>query len=151
MIVTCSDIAAENPDTVAYTLSSGLDKNSGVNVRNFGELLQRARENSRDPKTGRPYTQTRLGELMGETHSTISGWENDRIQAPSVDQINRLAELLPVSVNDLLKALGYRLEGQLPLTAEERTLLQLYSRADPAARHVALVTLRELQGDRPQR
>lgn len=48
-------------------------------------------------------TQERLGELVGVSYSTISGYENDRT-FPSPEVIVRLAKVLGVTTDELLGA-----------------------------------------------
>lgn len=94
----------------------------------FGDLLRDRRKKSEDPGTGAPYTQERLGELLGVSAKLISAWETSA-QAPPLlpEYFNRLAELLPVKTLELLQAAGLNVapETLVPL---EREMLAAFRR-----------------------
>lgn len=114
----------------------------------FGQLLRRAREVSTDPLTGDPYTQMRLGEVLGMSDAIISRWETGK-SSPSVDVINALPALLPtLGMADMLRGLGYHLPGTAGLAPDEREVLADYrALRDPGQRVTARRLLRALAPD----
>lgn len=114
----------------------------------LGSLLRDKRLASEDPRTGEPYTQDRLAELLGVGRgSTISSWERGATKGLKVEHVNRLAELLPVTVAELCRSIGYEVEDQA-LTQDERRLLAAFRRlrAVPILQQGALASLEGMHG-----
>ncbi len=110
---------------------------STVTGISFGTLLRDARRRTIDPSTGSPYTQVRLGALIGVSDSQISKWEHGE-GVPSPEVASELARLLDgVSVASIAEAVGFDLEPS-SLTGDERELLRMYRRLGPDLRDTAL-------------
>lgn len=114
-----------------YTAVYPLDYEIVVVDRNFAQVVREARLASRDPMTGRAYTMARLAEFLHVSKSLVSAWESGRSEGISVDALNGLAEYLPVSVEELLRSLGYNLK-RTPLSPSEIRLLQIRQKLSPA-------------------
>lgn len=99
---------------------------STVTGISFASTLKGARDRTVDPTTGRPYTQIRVGELVGFSDSQISKWEHGE-GVPSPEIVNLLARYLDITVTEFVTALGFDLEPSA-LTEDERDLLAAYRR-----------------------
>lgn len=101
--------------------------------RNFGKLLRETRETTVDPYTDKPYTQARIAELVAEitgesvSRSLVASWEADEIDLPRISHLNALPRILPISLEDLLTALGLDLE-MAPMKESERRLHRAFRR-----------------------
>lgn len=102
-------------------------------VNRLGELVKARRESTIDPLTGRPYTQEGLGKALGVSRVAITAIERGATETIDSDKANRLAELLDLSVDELVVAMGYRI-GTGSLSREESELLRVYRRAPADAR-----------------
>lgn len=69
--------------------------------RGYGDLIAKARDS-------RGLTVEQLAERLGRSVSTIRRLENERTE-PSVEQINALVAALPISTEELLRAMGVHL------------------------------------------
>ncbi len=104
-----------------------------VGDRNFGSLVRSTRESTIDPTTGRPYTQARVAELVADlsgepvSRSLVAGWESDEIELPRIKHLNALPKVLPVSVEDLVRALGLEFESA-PMREKERRMQRAFRR-----------------------
>jgi transcriptional regulator with XRE-family HTH domain len=102
---------------------------------------------SEDPATGRPFTQVRLGELLGVSDSLLSQWESGKGQ-PTLDVVNAIPHYLrTVTVAQLLRSLGAEIEPEpVGLSEDERELLTAYRRlrAVPILQESAIRLLRAL-------
>lgn len=90
----------------------------------FAALLKEARRESYDPLTGRPYTQDRLGELLGVSNSAISKWETGHGVPGDPETIYRLAERLGRPSGPFMAAAGIKVESP-PLTDREMRLVAI--------------------------
>lgn len=97
-------------------------------TKSFGALLKEARANNIDSTAGKPWTQERIAqELSIEAPTTISSWEQNKTKTLKPAHINRLSQILPVTVAEWLESLGYRVET-LPLNEDERQVLAAFRR-----------------------
>lgn len=74
-----------------------------MNNQSLGTMIRALR-------TERGMTQLDLARQMGVTDKAVSNWERD-LSIPDVSSLPRLAELLGVSVEELLQAKGVAREG----------------------------------------
>lgn len=70
----------------------------------LGDLLRSARN-----ATGK--TQDEIAKEAGVPRSTVDGLERGRIKLPSPVILNRLRTVLPVTMHELIVAMGYRLDA----------------------------------------
>lgn len=112
----------------------------------FATLFRRARAQSEDPATGKPYTQARLGELLGLSDTLLSQWEKG-VGVPSLATVNDIARFLPVTVLELLRSMGADVEtGPAGLTQFDRDLLAAARPLNtPNLRRTALAVVRALR------
>ncbi|MBQ9008287.1 MAG: PHP domain-containing protein [Clostridia bacterium] len=83
----------------------------------FGNLVTKLR-------TELGFSQFQLGRLIGVSDKAVSKWENGNAK-PRVATCCRLADILGVSLDELLSAAGYAAKAQeLPEPKEERVLMQ---------------------------
>lgn len=71
----------------------------GMTRRGYGDLLRNARERA-------GLTQQELAERIGSSASTVSNLEREQHPPTVPDQVNVLASALPLSVEELLRAMG---------------------------------------------
>lgn len=88
-----------------------------------------------------------VGDLVGVGKSTVRKWETGMIRNMGRDKILALSAALDLKPSDLLEEDSAGTEGGPPaardpgLTPEERHLLDVWRRADPMWRRVALYNL----------
>jgi transcriptional regulator with XRE-family HTH domain len=92
----------------------------------IGQLVMARREATLDPLTGKPYTQDALAKALGISRSAVKKIENENIDVDAERAI-RLAALLDVSVDELVRAMGFPIEPAR-LSADEAELIRLYRR-----------------------
>ena len=115
----------------------------------FGKLLKSARLNSFNPDTGKNYTADDLAVELGLVRQTITAWEAGKLlKAPTVEHVNKLAYLLPVSVFELCQAVGFNLEDP-KIKPSEWQLLMAFRRCTPDQQE--LVRAGVLRGSRLHR
>lgn len=71
----------------------------------------------RDRRKQARLKQIELAERLGVTRETVSALENGRIDQPTVETINKLASILPVSTVEIVKAMGIVLDEQTRFTS----------------------------------
>lgn len=109
-------------------------------MKGYGALLERAR-------VAAGLTQIDVARHLGkESKTPIVRFEDER-QEPTIDEVNRLAEILPVSVPQLLEAMGARIslrggERLPPVLLEE---LRALSPEELAALTMLLIRGREVK------
>lgn len=112
----------------------------------FATLFRDARLQTEDPTTGKSYSQARVGDLLGVSDSLVSQWESgDR--TPSVDMVNAIPKVLPLTVTAICRSLGYEVEEAMPhLMEDERELLAAYRRlrGSPILQETALRVVRAM-------
>lgn len=94
----------------------------------LGELLRVARSRSIDPGTGEPYTQPVLADLLDVAVTTVSSWERGATNGMKPENVNAIAKVLPVTVAELCRSMGYAVEEDIGLTDDERRLLRAFRR-----------------------
>ena len=52
-------------------------------------------------RTGKKYTQTELGDLIGVTNKAVSRWENGE-SFPDIGVLERLSEILEIKIQDIV-------------------------------------------------
>ena len=67
----------------------------------LAERLRHIRETTIDPDTGRPFSQRKLGELIGVSHGTIHNAESGR-QLVQLDLLYSLAARLDLRLDEIL-------------------------------------------------
>lgn len=100
-------------------------------------------------RTERGMTQLDLARQMGVTDKAVSKWERD-LSIPDVSSLPRLAELLGVSVEELLQAKGVAREGDAPDDRKARALAQLVLKAVALAMGVGVTALTFLDEVEPR-
>ena len=65
-----------------------------MDKKKTGELIRQAR-------TGKKYTQTELGDLIGVTNKAVSRWENGE-SFPDIGVLERLSEILEIKIQDIV-------------------------------------------------
>lgn len=96
-----------------------------------------------------PMTTSRLAQLVGTHQTTVSLWENGRTKTIKPEEANALAKVLPLTVEELLRAMGYDLLPPRGLpkwlsgddVAQERMVLQT---ANEFEQEAILITLNGL-------
>lgn len=79
----------------------------------FGETLRIARRNRTDPNTGEPIatlTQETLAAELGVRQSAVSAWESGEVY-PTFSNVVRLAELLDLDLDDLVRRIAAETES----------------------------------------
>lgn len=90
-------------------------------------------------------TTKEVGERIGKSAKTISGWEHGRGQ-PDADMLFRLCELYEITnIGDFYAASGSDEHGVL--SSDEKELLQLYRSLNKETRFVLLTTARGFAGN----
>lgn len=138
-VVTSNNSIVDGP----YTLSSPVGEDLPQVVKDFSRLVRDARERTLDPAAGRPLTQQQLAKALGVSPSLVSAWETGGSAAPSREMINAMARIMPVSVEEILSSLGYEVR-LMPLSEEEREILQHFRRASPGERRLLLGAARSV-------
>lgn len=103
----------------------------------IGRLIRERRALSSDPATGEPYTQQRIADVIGRSRQTVTALEKGAVDVPPPKIANKLADILPVSVEELLLAAGYHLRSS-GIGPEEAKILELW-RHLPARNQAALL------------
>lgn len=101
-------------------------------MKSIGETISSLRK-----KKG--LTQNELAEKMNVTDKAVSKWERD-LSCPDVNTISRLAEVLDVSVEDLLSA-----KEQKKTSDNSKDLIGLIFKAISIAMGIAVVVLNVLE------
>ena len=65
-----------------------------MDKKKTGELIRQAR-------TGKKYTQTELGDLIGVTNKAVSRWENGE-SFPDIGDLERLSEIIDIKIQDIV-------------------------------------------------
>lgn len=89
-------------------------------------------------------TQAELAERMGVTDKAVSKWERD-LSCPDISSLPRLAEVLEVSVEELVRAKNGRQGAAVPVGQTVRRILDLVLRAVALAMGVGVVALSVLK------
>ena len=84
-------------------------------------------------------TQLELAQKMGVTDKAVSKWERRDLSLPDVSSLPRLAEVLDVSVEELLQAKTVRAEGET--SAKIASFIDLALKAVALAMGVAVAVL----------
>ena len=88
-------------------------------------------------------TQTQLAEQLGVTDKAVSKWERD-ISCPDINTLPRLAEILGVSVNDLMQSTPKCQTGDKTAKIKDMISLALKELACAAGVIVAVLSVIEL-------
>lgn len=97
-------------------------------MRSIGETIASSRKE-------KGMTQNELAEKMNVTDKAVSKWERD-LSCPDVNTISKLADILEVSVEELLKA-----KKKDNLEMKTKDLMNLIFKAVALAMGIAVVTL----------
>ena len=84
-------------------------------------------------------TQSQLAEKMNVTDKAVSKWERD-LSCPDINTISKLADILDVSVEELLKAKKSKYEG-----SKVKEIFNLVLKAIALAMGIAVVVLNVLE------
>lgn len=104
-----------------------------MNKESLGEMIMSLRKE-------RGMTQLELAEKMGVTDKAVSKWERD-LSCPDINSIPRLAEVLNVSVEELMQS-----KREPAKSADKtKTLVELILKAVALAMGVAAVVLSSLK------
>lgn len=111
------------------TTSATACQGVGATIRgvSLGALVKSRREATIDPLTGRPYTQEGLAKALRVTRSALKAIETGQTESIDGPKANRLADLLDVTIEELVQAMGFAI-GTGPLSPEEAELVRLYRR-----------------------
>ena len=101
-------------------------------MKSIGETISSLRKK-------KELTQNELAEKMNVTDKAVSKWERD-LSCPDVNTISRLAEVLDVSVEDLLNA-----KEQKKTSDNSKDLIGLIFKAISIAMGIAVVVLNVLE------
>ena len=101
-------------------------------MKSIGETISSLRKK-------KELTQNELAEKMNVTDKAVSKWERD-LSCPDVNTISRLAEVLDVSVEDLLSA-----KEQKKTSDNSKDLIGLIFKAISIAMGIAVVVLNVLE------
>lgn len=104
-----------------------------MNKESLGEMIMSLRKE-------RGMTQLELAEKMGVTDKAVSKWERD-LSCPDINSIPRLAEVLNVSVEELMQSKREPAKS----TDKTKTLVELILKAVALAMGVAAVVLSSLK------
>ena len=101
----------------------------------IGKKIKNAREY-------KGYTQTGLGELLGNKKNTVSNWENGA-SLPTADVLGRLCTVLGISADELL---GLPVRNDRVVDSSEKQLIRSYRKLDRfGKRHVENLIAVELE------
>lgn len=109
----------------------------------LGSFLKAHREAVADPLSGRPYTQAGLAKAVGVSRPTIAAIEAGNIATLTPEIANRLARLLRISVEALLREVGFEV-GSPTLAPEEADLVELLRRVPQPFQAAFLASTRGL-------
>lgn len=104
-----------------------------MNKESLGEMIMSLRKE-------KGMTQLELAEKMGVTDKAVSKWERD-LSCPDINSIPRLAEVLNVSVEELMQSKREPAKS----TDKTKTLVELILKAVALAMGVAAVVLSSLK------
>lgn len=110
----------------------------------LGTLIRSRRRATINPATGRPYTAAELAAIAGVSRQEVTAVETGKIACPSPEFINSVARVLPVTVAELCRAMGFAVE--LPhLSEEELRLVTMFRRTDRVGRDSILSVAEAMQ------
>lgn len=137
-----AEFSAEGEEGV-YRLERRWAENLAVPRKSYGRLIREAREAARKDHAW-------VAERVGRSVSTVRRWE-DGEDKPSIDSINTLVSILPLSAEELVLAMGLNLNPP-PIARLPRALVDALVRLGPADQRQVLRIARGLAAlpDEPQ-
>ena len=111
-----------------FQLNLSIKKGKGLIMKSIGETIASLRKQ-------KGMTQNELAEKMNVTDKAVSKWERD-LSCPDINTISKLAEILDVSVEELLKA-----KKKEDSNTKMKDLINLIFKAVALAMGIAVVVL----------
>lgn len=117
---------------------------SQSNPNTLGALIRSRRQMARPP-----ISQGLLGDLVGLDQRSISNIENGEVENVRADVANRMVAVLPVTMPELIRAMGYNLPERVNWLPSD--LQGILETAEGEERAAILLTLRGAQTTRAER